>query len=45
MKFCKLKDIATIIAGQSPDSKYYNLNGEGIPFFKGKQILVKYIPT
>ena len=36
MKFCKLKDIATIIAGQSPDSKYYNLNGEGIPFFQGK---------
>lgn len=36
MKFCKLKDIATIIAGQSPDSKYYNLDGEGIPFFQGK---------
>ena len=36
MKFCKLKDIATIIAGQSPNSKYYNLNGEGIPFFQGK---------
>lgn len=36
MKFCKLKDIATIIAGQSPDSKYYNFNGEGIPFFQGK---------
>lgn len=36
MEFCKLKDIATIIAGQSPDSKYYNLDGEGIPFFQGK---------
>lgn len=31
-----LKDIATIIAGQSPESKYYNTNGEGLPFFQGK---------
>ena len=31
-----LKDIAAIIAGQSPESKYYNTNGEGIPFFQGK---------
>lgn len=32
----KLKDCATIIAGQSPESKYYNTNGDGIPFFQGK---------
>lgn len=32
----KLQDCATIIAGQSPDSKYYNSTGEGIPFFQGK---------
>lgn len=32
----KLKDCCTIIAGQSPESKYYNTNGVGIPFFQGK---------
>ena len=32
----KLQDCATIIAGQSPVSKYYNSTGEGIPFFQGK---------
>lgn len=32
----RLKDFCTIIAGQSPDSKYYNTNGEGLPFFQGK---------
>lgn len=32
----KLKDCATIVAGQSPESKYYNTIGEGIPFFQGK---------
>ena len=31
-----LKDVAIIIAGQSPDSKYYNTKGEGLPFFQGK---------
>lgn len=32
----KLKDCCTIIAGQSPESKYYNTEGIGIPFFQGK---------
>ena len=32
----KLQDCATIIAEQSPESKYYNSTGEGIPFFQGK---------
>lgn len=32
----KLQDCATIIAGQSPESKYYNSTGEGSPFFQGK---------
>ena len=32
----KLKDVCTIIAGQSPESKYYNAEGIGIPFFQGK---------
>ena len=33
---CKLSDIADIIAGQSPESKYYNKNNEGYPFLQGK---------
>ena len=36
MKSDLLKDVAIIIAGQSPDSKYYNTKGEGLPFFQGK---------
>lgn len=32
----KLKDCCTIIAGQSPESKFYNTDGGGIPFFQGK---------
>lgn len=35
-KSYKLKDCCTIIAGQSPESKYYNTEGTGIPFFQGK---------
>ena len=36
MDTMKLKDCCTIIAGQSPESKYYNTGGIGIPFFQGK---------
>ena len=32
----KLKDCCQIIAGQSPEAKYYNSTGEGLPFFQGK---------
>ncbi|MEZ4775424.1 MAG: restriction endonuclease subunit S [Bacteroidia bacterium] len=32
----KLSDVADVIAGQSPESKFYNDKGEGIPFFQGK---------
>lgn len=32
----KLKDCCTIIAGQSPESRYYNMDGIGLPFFQGK---------
>ena len=35
-KSYKLKDVCTITAGQSPESKYYNTEGVGIPFFQGK---------
>ena len=31
-----LKDICTITAGQSPESKYYNYDKNGLPFFQGK---------
>lgn len=32
----KLETVAEIIAGQSPESKYYNQSGDGLPFFQGK---------
>lgn len=35
-KSVKLSSVAEVIAGQSPESKYYNNNGNGIPFFQGK---------
>lgn len=41
----KLKDCATIIAGQSPESKYYNAVGNGIPFFQGKADFGELYPT
>lgn len=44
-KFVKLKDCATIIAGQSPQSKYYNTTGEGVPFFQGKADFGELYPT
>ncbi len=31
-----LADIAEIIMGQSPPSKHYNFEGNGLPFFQGK---------
>src|SRR5690554_3660724 len=31
-----LDEVADIIAGQSPPSKFYNKKGEGLPFFQGK---------
>lgn len=41
----KLKDCCTIIAGQSPESKYYNTAGEGMPFFQGKADFGDLYPT
>ena len=32
----KLGEICDIISGQSPESKYYNKKGEGLPFYQGK---------
>lgn len=41
----KLQDCATIIAGQSPESKYYNTVGDGIPFFQGKADFGELYPS
>ncbi len=41
----KLKDCCTIIAGQSPESKYYNREGVGLPFFQGKADFGLLYPT
>jgi restriction endonuclease S subunit len=37
----RLGDVCEIIAGQSPDSKYYNENGIGTPFYQGKTEFTK----
>lgn len=33
----KLGEVCEVIAGQSPESKYYNNVGEGLPFYQGKK--------
>ena len=45
MKIVKLKECCTIIAGQSPESKYYNTSGMGMPFFQGKADFGELYPT
>lgn len=40
----KLDEVCTIIAGQSPQGKYYNTTGEGLAFYQGKKLFTdKYI--
>lgn len=34
---CSLGSVATVIAGQSPDGKFYNDKGDGLPFYQGKK--------
>lgn len=34
-KYQELKEIADIVMGQSPDSSYYNSDGDGLPFHQG----------
>lgn len=41
----RVEEVCTIIAGQSPDSKYYNQDGAGIPFFQGKADFGSLYPT
>ena len=33
----KLGEVCTVIAGQSPEGKFYNGNGIGLPFYQGKK--------
>lgn len=40
-----LSEIASIQMGQSPDSRSYNEQGEGLPFFQGKAEFGKLFPT
>jgi type I restriction enzyme S subunit len=30
-------DVCTVIAGQSPEGKFYNIEGNGLPFYQGKK--------
>ncbi|MCK9327896.1 MAG: restriction endonuclease subunit S, partial [Bacteroidales bacterium] len=30
-------DVCIVIAGQSPEGKYYNKEGKGLPFYQGKK--------
>lgn len=41
----KLKDIAEINMGQSPESKFYNLIGDGLPFLQGNRSFGLRFPT
>lgn len=33
----QLADVAEVVAGQSPNSTYYNASGQGLPFYQGKK--------
>ena len=33
----RLGDVCKVIAGQSPEGKYYNSSGNGLPFYQGKK--------
>jgi restriction endonuclease S subunit len=33
----KLGDVCEVIAGQSPEGKFYNSEGNGLPFYQGKK--------
>ncbi|CAK0770020.1 type I restriction enzyme, S subunit [Gammaproteobacteria bacterium] len=33
----KISDLCKVIAGQSPEGKFYNINGDGMPFYQGKK--------
>lgn len=40
----KLGDFCEVVAGQSPEGKYYNAKAEGMPFYQGKkEFSVRYL--
>ncbi len=41
----RLGDVADVIMGQSPPSKFYNEEGNGLPFFQGKTEFGELYPT
>lgn len=42
----KLGEVCEVIAGQSPEGKFYNGNGDGLPFYQGKKEFTdRYIGT
>ncbi|MDD5071454.1 MAG: restriction endonuclease subunit S [Patescibacteria group bacterium] len=44
VKWVKLGEVAEVIAGQSPEGKYYNEAGKGTPFYQGKtEFTEKYL--
>lgn len=44
MNRIKLKNIAIVIAGQSPESKYYNFQERGLPFLQGNRTFGSLYP-
>jgi type I restriction enzyme M protein len=32
----ELRELANVVSGQSPEGKYYNQEGQGVPFYQGK---------
>jgi len=40
-----LCEVTDVIMGQSPASKYYNFEGEGLPFFQGKTEFGEFYPV
>lgn len=44
IEWVKLGEVAEVIAGQSPEGKYYNEAGKGTPFYQGKtEFTEKYL--
>ena len=33
----KLGEVCEVIAGQSPEGRFYNKTGNGLPFYQGKK--------
>jgi type I restriction enzyme S subunit len=33
----KLGEVCDVIAGRSPEGKFYNIDGNGMPFYQGKK--------